>query len=234
MRSENPEYGRGTARGRPRPAGGKRAQAEDRRSAREVTPAYRPPSMHGAHPMVSALQSAINPMVSATKIRESLALAYWTRVAGPQAAAASEADCVRDGVLFVRTKSSVWSHELMLYKTRLLLGLNRLLGDKIITDIVFRAQGVRRAESEAEPDMPAPEELAAVVLEPEEKTELRARLHALITIKEDPVRRAIASRLTQEAKLRHWRLEHGWRVCPRCDAIHKTDYRLCPICRLSK
>jgi predicted nucleic acid-binding Zn ribbon protein len=171
-------------------------------------------------------------MDSGPKIRESLALAYWPRVVGAQAAAATEPENVRDGVLFVRTKSSVWSHELTLHKARLLLGLNRMLGGKLITDIVFRAQGVQKATPEEEPDAPSPEELAAVVLEPPEKAELRARLQDLHTLEDDRIRNTIATRLVQEAKLRHWRLERGWRVCTRCSAVHKTDFPICPICRL--
>jgi predicted nucleic acid-binding Zn ribbon protein len=173
-------------------------------------------------------------MDSAAQIQQSLALAYWPRVVGAQAAAASEADSVRDGVLFVRTKSSVWSHELNLHKARLLLNLNRLLGGKILQDIIFRAQGVTRTEEEPEPDTPSPEELAAVILEPDEKAVLRARLQDLYTLENDRIRTTIATRLTLEAKLRHWRLERGWRVCARCTAVHKTDFPLCPICRLCR
>ncbi len=178
------------------------------------------------------LQNVIGGMESGTKIRESLALAYWSRVVGAQAAAATEPETVRDGVLFVRTKSSVWSHELTLHKPRLLLGLNRMLGGKLITDIVFRAQGVKKAVIEEEPETPSQEELDAVVLEPPEKAELRARLRDLYTLEDDRIRNTIAVRLVREAKLRHWRLERGWRVCPRCSALHRTDYSICPICRL--
>jgi predicted nucleic acid-binding Zn ribbon protein len=173
-------------------------------------------------------------MDSAAQIQQSLALVYWPRVVGAQAAAASEADSVRDGVLFVRTRSSVWSHELNLHKARLLLNLNRLLGGKIIQDIVFRAQGVTHTEEEPEPDTPSPEELAAVILEPDEKAALRARLQDLYTLENDRIRTAIATRLTLEAKLRRWRLERGWRVCPRCTAVHRTDFPLCPLCRLCR
>lgn len=174
-------------------------------------------------------------MEGSARIRESLALAYWSRVVGTQAAAATEAESVRDGVLFVRTKSSTWSHELTLHKARLLLGLNRLLGGKIITDIYFRAQGITKTEAAVEPDTPTPEALAAVVLEPHEKAELRTRLQNLYyAVEDDHVRQTIAARLTAEARLRHWRLEHGWRLCIRCNVAHKTDYPLCPICRLCR
>jgi len=188
----------------------------------------------GGGALVGILQNVINGMESGPKIRESLALAYWPRIVGPQAAAATEPETVRDGVLFVRTKSSVWSHELTLHKARILQNLNRLLGGKVIAEILFRAQGVTPKSVEEEPDVPSPEELAAVVLEPPEKAELRARLQDLYTLEDDRIRKAIALRLTQEAKLRHWRLEHGWRLCPRCSTVHKTDFPLCPICRLCR
>ncbi|HZP81486.1 MAG TPA: DUF721 domain-containing protein [Chthonomonadaceae bacterium] len=188
----------------------------------------------GGGALASLLESVIGGMDSGTKIRESLALAYWPRVVGAQAAAASEPEAVRDGVLFVRTKSSTWSHELTLHKARIVQNLNRLLGERVILDIVYRARGVKKETSVAEPEMPTPEELAAVVLEPPEKAELRGHLKDLYLLENDRVRQAIAARLTQEAKLRHWRLEHGWRICPRCSATHKTDYTLCPICRLCR
>lgn len=172
-------------------------------------------------------------MESSTQIRESLALAYWPRVVGAQAAAATQAEAVRDGVLFVRTKSSVWSHELMLHKARLLQGLNRLLGAPVITEIIFRAQGIAPPAPPADPDNPTEEELAAVALEPHERDRLRISLESLISIKDDHARQSIARRITLEARLRHWRLEHGWKVCPRCDALHKTSYRICPLCRLN-
>src|SRR5579883_245369 len=70
-----------------------------------------PPGARGGSPLVTALFNTINHFDSATQIRQSLALAYWPSVVGEQMAAASRPESVRDGILFVRTKSSVWSHE---------------------------------------------------------------------------------------------------------------------------
>ena len=171
-------------------------------------------------------------MDSSTQIRESLALAYWPRVVGAQAAAATQAESVRDGVLFVRTKSSVWSHELMLHKARLLQNLNRLLGTQVIKEIIFRAQGITPPEPPADPENPTDAELATLILEPHERDRLRTSLEALVSITDDHARESIARRITLEARLRHWRLERNWKVCPRCDSLHHTPYRICPICRL--
>jgi predicted nucleic acid-binding Zn ribbon protein len=246
MPSKNPEDGlevkpkQSEALRRPRTAnvgssaGNKNAHMSTTPAAQDDPSGYRPPVMRGANPLARVLENVINPMESSARIHESLALAYWPRVAGAQAAAATQVDQVRDGVLIVRTKSAVWSHELTLHKARLLQGLNRMLGGKFITDILFRAQGLNRPEVPADPETPTAEELAAVPLEQAEKIELRARLQALITIPDDRVRQAIATRIVQETRLRHWRLEHGWQTCTRCQAVHNTDYRLCPICRLGK
>ena len=194
---------------------------------------YVPPTMRGDHPMTGLLRSVIGGMNSSEQILESLSLAYWPRATGPQAAAATQADSVRDGVLMVRTRSSVWSHELTLHKAHLIQSLNRMLGARVIRDIVFRAQGVKKAEvPEPEIDTPEAEELAAVVLDPDEILELRASHSRLASIPNERVREAIAARITSEAKLRHWRLERGWKLCIRCSYTHKTPQDICPHCRV--
>ncbi len=187
------------------------------------------------NPMANVLGGAINRMDSAAQVRQSLALAYWERAVGAQAAAASEAESVRDGVLIVRTKSSVWSHELALHKSRILQNLNRMLGGAIIREIIFRATGVTaKVEAVPETDTPTQEDLQRVALNADEKAELREKLNALIHIPNDHIRQTIATRLTLDAKFRHWQLEHGFRICRRCDALHKTPYAVCPVCRLCR
>lgn len=192
------------------------------------------PMQRRSNPLSGLLQNVIGGMDASARIHESIALAYWPRVIGAQAAAATEAESVRDGVLVIRTKSSVWSHELTLHKARLLQTINRMLGGKVIHDIIFRAQGLKRQEPKAaEVDTPDADELTAVILEPDERLELRARLRQLYSISDDRIRNSIATRLTNEAKLRHWRLERGWKLCLRCSVPHHTDYDICPQCRLN-
>src|ERR1051326_9598131 len=146
-------------------------EAENGRPKAEVRGQVLPMSRGGSSPIADALQHAIARMDSAGQVRQSMALAYWPRVVGPQAAAATQVETVRDGVLFVRTRSSVWSHELTLHKTRILLELNRMLGGAIIHEIICRAQGVQKVHKMIEAETPTAEELALVVLNPEEKAE---------------------------------------------------------------
>ncbi len=179
-----------------------------------------------------SVSSALHNNEDSEKLQENLAVLYWERVVGNQAAEATEADSVNGGVLFVNTKSSVWSHELTLYKPRILAELNRFLGKACITDIRFRVRKLKKEKVVVIPDTPPLEELKTVVLDPSERGELRTQLEELIYIPEDAVREKIAHRLMLDAKLRHWRIAHGWKVCTRCHTAHNTEYRLCPICRL--
>ena len=174
-------------------------------------------------------------MESAAKVRESLAFAYWARVAGPQAAAATEVEAVRDGVLFVRTKSSVWSHELTMHKEQLIKSLNRMLGGKVITEIVYKARGIKKkAVALPEPDEPDEAELDAVTLDAAELAELQQTMCSLVRITSDRIREVMTSRMVRDAKLRHWRIERGWKLCRRCAGLHKTEYAVCPLCRLCR
>jgi predicted nucleic acid-binding Zn ribbon protein len=159
---------------------------------------------------------------------------YWSQAVGSQAAAATEAESVRDGILFVNTKSSVWSHELTLYKARILAELNRLLDGQNVRDIVFRVKRFKPEAPSETRDTPTLEELKAVQLEAAERAVLRGRLEDLIEIQDDNIRTKIATRLTLDAKLRHWRIVNGWKVCHACGTVHKTEYELCPICRLCR
>ena len=180
--------------------------------------------------MDSLLWNVILPMQSSPQIRESLAIAYWERVAGAQAAAASKAVSARNGTLIVHTRSSVWSHELNLYKDTLLSGLNRLLGGRVITNIVFKAQGTPPPKEPAAPETPSSGELNAVILTHEENELLSQRLASLNSICDKKVRLIITSRVIQEMKLRHWRIEHLWKVCPECGSAHRSENTLCPLC----
>lgn len=175
---------------------------------------------------------------AAGRVRESLAFPYWAQVVGPQAAAATEPESIRDGVLFVRTKSSVWSHELTFLKSHILAELNRRIGRPAIKEIIFRAQGLSKlaAEPPIAPAGSAPtgDELAAVVLLPDEQAALDRELARLASLPDEKLRASLARRVVRDRKLRRWRLDHGWRPCARCQAPHDTEGGLCPICRLCR
>lgn len=180
------------------------------------------------------LDTLFSGMDSGSRIREALALAYWDSVVGPQAAAATEAESVREGVLFVRTRSSVWSHELTFLKSAILTRLNQRIGRPVIREIIFRAQGVKKNPPPEESPKPTDEDLAAVSLCPEDKRHLDSLLRGAGRIGNPAIRESIRKRITREARLKRWRLEHGWTLCESCGAVHPLPNLLCPLCQVGR
>ena len=192
-----------------------------------------PPLFAGVNEMHGLLDRTIGMMEASTRIRESLAFAYWPRVVGDTAAAASEVEMVSNGVLIVRTRSSAWSHELLMHRVRILERLNKLIGAPVIKDIRFHAQGVVKPKVDAATPTPTPAELLKLILEPAEQEELNARLADLVvTIPNPDLRTRISTRVTNEFRLRHWHVAHGWTVCPHCLRAHNSGDELCEFCRL--
>jgi predicted nucleic acid-binding Zn ribbon protein len=188
----------------------------------------------GRNTIADALQGVLGGLESGPRVRESLALAYWSRVVGPQASAATEPEVVRDGVLFVRTKSSVWSHELTMMKAHLILELNRAVGRPVIKEIIFRAKGISAPDAFPTAEGPAESDLAEVTLTPEDQALRTTDLASLEEIPDARLRATLATRIEKTHQLRRWRLDHGWRPCERCGAAHESPESICPICRLCR
>ncbi len=185
--------------------------------------------------MSSTLSSTIAKMKSASKIHENMALVYWPTVVGKDAARASKAIAVREGTLTVHTRSSVWSHELMLHHNEIIKELNRLLEGDYIHMIVFRPVGVETIQQTTEPDPhPTDDQLMAVVLLPTEHAQLADRIKKYQNIQDFQLRTRLQKRIVQETLLRRWRLDHGWLLCPDCDAVYLTEGEVCPICSLKR
>lgn len=98
-------------------------------------------------PLSEVLGKLLREMPSGERIAESMALAHWAGAVGPAAAAASRAVRIRDGVLTVETRSTVWSQELSLHRQRLLDELNDRLGRPLVRQIVFRVGSTRQQAS---------------------------------------------------------------------------------------
>lgn len=181
-----------------------------------------------------ALESALANLESATRLRENVAMAWWDRVVGPQASAASAPESVRDGVLIVHTKSSVWSQELAFMRAHIMAQLNRRVGQAVIREIVFRPHGVNRDMLQLpEPAGPTEQELEAAMLTADDIAALTTEIVALDSIPDPGIRCAVERRLAREKRLAVWRRAHGWKSCVRCGDLHSSGDALCPCCRVS-
>ena len=73
----------------------------------------------------------------ASKIEESAIRKLWLKAVGPQIAAQTQPDSLRNGTLFVKTVSSVWVQQLHFMREEILNQLNKLSGKKLIKEIRF-------------------------------------------------------------------------------------------------
>jgi hypothetical protein len=90
------------------------------------------------------LNASLDDLGIRKKVMEQQAVARWAEVVGPNIAAASMADNLRDGVLFVCCKSSTWANELSFHKEYIIKKLNTAAGREIVMDIRFTARGYRK------------------------------------------------------------------------------------------
>jgi predicted nucleic acid-binding Zn ribbon protein len=71
-------------------------------------------------------------------VNQSQALGVWPRVVGPKIAAISHPERVENGKLFVQVSNPTWRMELILIKQKIIDRLNREIGSRVISDIIFK------------------------------------------------------------------------------------------------
>ncbi len=179
------------------------------------------------------LPEVISLMPNAARLRESMAIPFWADAVGEQAAKATRVERVQDGIIFVRTKSSVWSHELNMLHEEIMKRLNRRLGGDVIKKIILRPDGEFMAQGAMISREPSMEELEAQVLTPGEQKQIDVQLEKLSAIPVEAIRSAIGRQIRATVLLHHWRLMHGWKQCKECGSAFETGMELCPLCRLS-
>jgi predicted nucleic acid-binding Zn ribbon protein len=190
-------------------------------------------SRSGLTSLGAALGDTLKRLHLDDRAREMQALLVWSEAVGPQIAAVTEADTVRDGVLHVVARTSTWASELTFHKQSILKGINQRLGKGTLRDLRFRQGPIGQAiapGAEAEP-VPTPEQLAAVLLTAEEEREIAAAVAA----QPDPDLAEMVGRLLAgERRRRRWLEQHGDRVCPHCGAVYHRTGSECPACRMER
>ncbi len=89
-------------------------------------------------PMAKVLDQLLRNLGIEHRVKEHMALAVWQEAVGAQIAAVATPTRIRDGVLFVRVRSSVWRNELLFHKGAILAKLNGLIGKSVVEDIRFQ------------------------------------------------------------------------------------------------
>lgn len=73
----------------------------------------------------------------ASKIEENILFKLWPKAVGPQIASKTKPDAFKNGILFVKTVSSVWVQQLHFVKQDILDKFNQLSGKQTVKEIRF-------------------------------------------------------------------------------------------------
>lgn len=160
------------------------------------------------------------------KILEQQVIGKWKQTVGPQIAASSRAESVREGVLFVCCKSSMWSNELTLHKTDIMAKLNAAVGKKIVKDIRFSARGFRKEQLKPEEDKSTP--LESIALDQDDK---QAAEEAASKCESEDLAKKVMQAVLTSKRMRELKLQEGFRPCKKCGELHDGDYETCDSCR---
>jgi len=93
---------------------------------------------HSTRQISDGLNDVIRELGLGKKIRQYEVIDLWKEVVGESIAGVREAEYVSGGKLFVRVARPTWRNELVYLKQDLMEKLNTALGDKIVTDIIFK------------------------------------------------------------------------------------------------
>ena len=190
----------------------------------------------GLAPASGAVEGFFQSQELLKALRPHLAKAHWAGVVGPQVSGVTQVEAVRDGVLYVRVKNSVWANELTLLKDDMVRRLNLKLGGRVLTDIHFKASGLTKLKKPTDkPVVPAPTEaeLKKTILTKDAVTRVEA---ALTEIKDDALCGHIRRVMLRAARTEEWKRRQGWPVCERCGALSEPVANadlppLCTVCR---
>jgi hypothetical protein len=160
----------------------------------------------------------------------------WERVAGEVVAKNLQPVRFVDGVLWVKSEQSVWSHQLTFLRPELLARYEAELGRRIVEDVRLTVSAPiadvpvfgpgRKAEHEEGPHLAGGPPLANLSAEELAAIEARAAEHI-----RDPKLRArwikleAAMRATQRG-----RKQAGQAACAACGLPHPGPGKLCPVC----
>jgi len=182
--------------------------------------------LHGLRDLIGGSLKALDLEV---RVKEQACLLVWDEVVGEQVSGAAQPEFVKDGRLFVVTKSAVWANELTFYKSDMISRLNKRVGAKVLKDIVFkigRVTRTRRAGSRTRATESL--DLEGIQLTDAELQEVDAAASEAAPEMADRVR----SLLETAVRVDKWKRSRGWSSCKRCGALQDSPAGMCPPCRI--
>jgi predicted nucleic acid-binding Zn ribbon protein len=161
------------------------------------------------------------------RLKEQTCIMLWDEIVGAKIAAAAQPEFIRDGVLFVQTKSAVWSNELTFYKKDIIGKLNKEIGSVILKDMVFKVGKISR-KKKPETAFKQKPDLEGIELSDDELSKIDALSQGVGEDNRDAFNKLMITTL----KLQKWKSSNGWTPCSSCGVLQHSASGVCPICKL--
>lgn len=162
-----------------------------------------------------------------SRLKEQTCIMVWDEVVGEQVAKAAQPELIRDGRMFVITKSPVWANELSLYKKDMIARLNQKVGENVLKDIVFKAGRVSRKKHSSKQNQQTTPDLEGFKLSDEELSRIESTVSAAGEVSE-----SMRNLMITACKIEKWKRSQGWTPCERCGVLRKSSSGLCPVCEM--
>jgi predicted nucleic acid-binding Zn ribbon protein len=164
------------------------------------------------------------------RLKEQTCILVWDEVVGERVADAAQPEFIRDGRMFVVTKSPVWANELTLYKPDIIARLNKRVGGSALKEIVFKAGGLQRKKISPRDKRSNGPELEGIQLTDAELERVRS-----IAASSGEGSADVLCRLMEAAlKLDKWKKAQGWRPCKECGVLQNSSAGVCPVCEMGR
>ncbi len=187
-------------------------------------------SNEGFRPLGRVLDAEARRLKLDGSLREASAVTLWSLVVGEQIAAATEAERVRDGVLYVIARNNTWAFELNFHREQIRKGLNARLGKETVREIRVRPGVIHSPGAPPPPPEPVPTaaELEAMPVAAADAATIEREVGQLT----DPEMQTVVRRLlVNERKRVAWQRRQGMRECGGCGAMYSSPGERCPGCR---
>jgi len=172
------------------------------------------------------LKGVLNRADMEWRVKEHICMQVWDEVVGKQLSDAAQPEYVRDGVLFVITKSPVWSNELTFYKQDMISKLNKRVGAKTIRDIVFKVGRLSAKKKSLSSELDKKPSLEGITLSDDEIKTIESIASNTNEEAVEPLKKLMFT----AAKLEKWKKSRGWTPCRNCGSLQNATTGLCPIC----
>lgn len=181
------------------------------------------------HSLAAVLSNTLKNSNMESRILENICLLSWDEVVGERISAAAQPDGVRDGVIFVKTKSPTWANELIFYKPEIINKLNAKVNKNVIKDIIFKAGKIKKEKTVKANKTYSNLKVDEIELSDEEIEFINKTVSSAGNASND-----LFKLMETGLKLDKWKLLNGWTPCKVCSSLQNEPDGVCIFCSIDK